>query len=534
MPSTTSLEKCLMSGDGFHDHSFGKKCASSSQNRFLGNSHNFHPKAGIIIIISPLLICFVKDKNNSNMQREEEFRTMTLVNAPIEVDVMQQRLHHYTQPEEQVNDVPNLNNMGIYHMESSRYDEALECFQSCVTQLEQSQTAMQYSFGCSMPVPVPSCSDNLSHHSATTTTGSDIDASISRDSYIYQRREYDEGMHVFSSPIPMEGQIMDLIDSHDAAACVVLYNLGQLSLMGHKDKEATDWFQKALFLTRRLTKSSPVSSVAILHNIGYIQYRNSELEKSLSTFNEAIQVFRRYSNKLELAATLNCLGVLYFHMPKSDTSKAMECYVRALEMRKSIFGSEHKDIATTLNNIGRVYYTKGEYDHALAKYLEALSIRRSLLGRDHLDVAATVYNAGQTVHQQGDLEQALKYYQEFMSITVPKLGQTHRDVAIMLKCMAQIYHERREYERALSLYSEALSVGRAALGMHAEVASILNKMGNLHYERGDFDSATERYKEGLAVERAVLHKHHPNICVTLTNIAQIAKQRGNFPEALKL
>jgi tetratricopeptide (TPR) repeat protein len=470
------------------------------------------------------------------MQREEELR-MTFVNTPIEVDVMPQRLHYYTQPEEQVNDVPGLNNMGIYHMESSRYEEALECFQSCARQLEHCETAMQYSFGCSMPVPVPSCSDNqslnLSNHS-TTSTGSNIDARISRDSYIYQRREYDEGMHVFSSPVPMEVKIMDLIDSHDAAACVVLYNLGQLSLLRHKDKEATDCFQRALFLTRRVTKSSPVSSVAILHNIGYIQYRNSELEKSLSTFNEAIQVFRHYSNKLELAATLNCLGVLYFHMPTCDTTKAMECYVRALEMRKSLFGSEHKDgVATTLNNIGRVYYTKGEYDHALSKYIEALSIRRSILGRDHLDVAATIYNAGQTVHQQGDLEQALKYYQEFMSITVPKLGETHRDVAIMLKCMAQIYHERREYERAISLYSEALSVGRAALGMHAEVASILNKMGNLHYERGDFDRATERYKEGLAVEQAVLHKHHPNICVTLTNIAQIAKQRGNFPEALK-
>jgi tetratricopeptide (TPR) repeat protein len=253
-------------------------------------------------------------------------------------------------------------------------------------------------------------------------------------------------------------------------------------------------------------------------------------------------MFRHNSNKLELAATLNCLGVLYFHMPTCDTTKAMECYVRALEMRKSLFGSEHKDVATTLNNIGRVYYTKGEYDHALAKYLKGLSIRRSKylealsIRRSLLRRATVCYNAGQTaVHQQGDLEQALKYYQEFMSITVPKLGQTNRDVAIMaLKCMAHIYHERREYEHALYLYSEALSVGRAALGMHAEVASILNKMGNLHYERGDFDSATERYKEGLAVERAVLHKHHPNICVTLTNIAQIAKQRGNFPEALKL
>ena len=100
--------------------------------------------------------------------------------------------------------------------------------------------------------------------------------------------------------------------------------------------------------------------------------------------------------------------------------------------------------------------------------------------------------------------------------------------------MAQIYHERREYDRALSLYEEALGVGRAALGMHAEVASILNKMGNLYYEQGDFDAAIKRYKQGLEVERSVLHALHPNITVTLTNIGQIHKQRGEYMEALKL
>jgi tetratricopeptide (TPR) repeat protein len=86
------------------------------------------------------------------------------------------------------------------------------------------------------------------------------------------------------------------------------------------------------------------------------------------------------------------------------------------------------------------------------------------------------------------------------------------------------------------LYEEALNVGRAALGMHAEVASILNKMGNLYYERGgDFlDAALERYQQGLEVETAVLHDLHPNITVTLTNIGQIHKQRGEFPAALQL
>lgn len=438
--------------------------------------------------------------------------------------------------EEPVENVASLNDHGVSQMEAGRYDDALECFKAALSQLE-GESAVQYATSPALANPAraspTTCIDERSGHSTSSN--------VSRDSYIYQRREYDEGMHVFSSPLKMEGPVLEAMDSQNAAAIVLLYNMGQLYLLRHSDEDANECFVRALFLARcrkgNNSNSRPNNypgAVAILHNIGYIQYRNSELEKALRTFNEALQVYRHVPNKLELAATLNCLGVLYFHLPKSDTSRAMDYYLKSLEIRRELIGNEHRDIATMLNNIGRVHYIKGEYDRAAARYRESLDMRRKLLGRDHLDTACACYNYGQTLHQQARLEEALKYYQEFMSITVPKLGQTHRDVAIMLKCMAQIYHERREYERALSLYEEALGVGRAALGMHAEVASILNKMGNLYYEQGDFDAAIKRYKEGLEVERSVLHALHPNITVTLTNIGQIHKQRGEYMEALKL
>jgi tetratricopeptide (TPR) repeat protein len=479
--------------------------------------------------------------------------TMTVNNHAHQCDlaVLDERLasHQFgPQFEPAVEAVADLNNLGVSHMEAASYEEALECFKAALAQLEHGAISVRFATSPALANPARHSSNNpildqSAHDSAESSAPEG--SNVSKDSYIYQRREYDEGMHVFSTPVRMEGPVLAAMDSPNAGATVLLYNMGQLCLLRHRDEEANECLVRALFLARcncRRENNSvtPVKPnlypgvVAILHNIGYIQYRNCDLEKSLRTFNEALQVYRQVPNKLELAATLNCLGVLYFHSPKSDTSRAMDYYNKSLEIRRELIGTEHRDVATMLNNIGRVHYIKGEYDMALTKYLEALRIRRKLLGNDHLDVAATVYNAGQTYHQASKLTEALKYYQEFMSITVPKLGQTHRDVAIMLKCMAQIYHERREYERALSLYDEALSVGRAALGMHAEVASILNKMGNLYYERGDFDAAIIRYQEGLEVERQVLHSLHPNITVTLTNIGQIHKQRGEYVQALKL
>lgn len=441
-----------------------------------------------------------------------------LSNICVQVQCLPEKLKMCGQFEDSIDSIATLNNIGVRHLQSSNYEEALGCFQAALNRLDNNLSYMKFSSLLCM-----SLSMNCWRAAQTT-----------KNSKCESRREYDEGMHFFSSPVRMEGPILDMIDVKTTST-VVLYNFGQLCLLSHKDAEATECFVRALFFARCAPKTRPVTAVAILHNIGYIQYRNSELEKALGSFNEVLQLScRMFSDRLELAATLNCLGVIYFHLNKSDTSRAMENFIKALNIRMHIITKEDKEVATILNNIGRVHYMKGEYDLALARYLEALRIRRSLLGKDHLDVAATMYNAGQTFYHQGDLDKALIYYQEFKRIVVPKLGQSHRDVAIMLKCMAQIHHERGQYEKAILLYEDALNTGWAVLGSHAEVASILNKMGNLYYECGSLSDALDRYKKGLEVERAVFHDLHPNIAVTLTNIGQIHKQRGEYTAALKL
>ena len=506
--------------------------------------------------------------------------------------------------------IASLNNRGVSKFKFGSNEEALYCFHSCLhildhhhqqhqRQTRRGDTIKYTSLSCIRSSDYPTASMAKAvvspFLSPKSTNNGRKDHSTSNDSSCNEseRREYDEGMQYFSSPIRIpidmeEGggitsRLMLFDDDYDeeTIGSIIIYNMGLLYLRKYPDsndadEEANECFQAALFLTRRnkshrsgreLVSRQSRLEVALLHNIGYTQYRNSQLDKAIRTFGEALELFRPMllssnskdssnsnneiileQQQLQLAATLNCLGVLCFHLPKSATIRSMEYYMKSLEIRRhyqsnstttsgSCCSNQHQQhIATTLNNIGRVHYIKGEYDRALASYLEALRIRRLQLGKDHLDVAAVIYNSGQTYHQQGHFEKALRYYQEFMRIAIMKLGPNHRDVGIMLKCMAQIYHEQKVYEEAIQLYQRALHVSQIALGTtdHAEIASILNKMGNLYYERGDFDNALLRYQQGLEVERTILPSIHPNITVTLTNIGQIHKQRGDYIQALKM
>jgi len=435
--------------------------------------------------------------------------------APMDVSSVtrtQERLAFESGPQVSLVELVSQNNMGVVHMEASNYEKALDCFHKSLSQVDGSM-ALQ----CQLPTNLLA-----ERYSSSLKESGSV---ASKNGYLYQRGNYDEGMHVYTQPIQIDQKLASLFAYQDALIRV-LYNKGLAHLELDEDELASEAFFHALSLChwRSQDKSSlgkAMSIIAILHNIGYIQYRGSRHEEAMRTFEEALDLGREvYSpHSLEVAATMNCLGILHFHMPKSETEIALDFYHQCLSIQQAILGSDHRDVATTLNNIGRVNYMKCEYDEALANYSEALRVRRLVLGEHDLDVAATIYNAGQTYHQKGDLGRALQLYQDFITIALAKLGKDHRDIAIIYKCMAQIFQERREYDHSLALYREALRSGRAALGnLHPEIASILNKMGNLYYEKGDFDSAIAMYEEGLEVERAVLHRLHPNITVTVSII----------------
>jgi tetratricopeptide (TPR) repeat protein len=188
---------------------------------------------------------------------------------------------------------------------------------------------------------------------------------VSKNLYIYQRGEYDEGMHTFSTPIPLD-DLRGL--SMHAVTATILFNLGQLYLRMNEEQEATDAFLQALQLMHMGTPlpltvpkkdgSLPlqISFMALYHNLGHLQYRQGHYEDAVRTYSKALEVGRANPHPsshqlLELAATLNCLGVLCFHLPQADTEQAMALYQESLQIRYAVLGrdAQTKEIATTVS-----------------------------------------------------------------------------------------------------------------------------------------------------------------------------------------
>ena len=402
-----------------------------------------------------------------------------------------------------------------------------------------------------------------------------------------EQPEYDEGMHCFprllsivanasrpTSKITASSEPQSLwamtktslpVTNNDFSlpfASILMYNMGQIRKRQLRHIESYSCFissYRLIALSQDLSKS-PSTVVRILHNLGYIQYRNGYVVESLKLFNAAQQVLDSNLSNDEsvndsttsirnagLAATFNCLGVLYFHLPKLSIEYSSEFLRKSLSLQQEILRNVDGEtnscrgmisvtslLASTLNNIGRVHFMNGNNDLAIQISNESLRIRRQLLGNDHLDVAATIFNLAHTHYEIQEYPTALSYCQEFLRITRPQLSIRHRDVAYVLKCIAHIYHQQKNYVAAISAYHEALVACDAVFGIHSEVASICNKLGNLYYTIKKYDAALSMYESGLHIESEVFQPYHLNIAITLCNIAQIHKAKGNIDESLRL
>lgn len=337
--------------------------------------------------------------------------------------------------------------------------------------------------GSSLRRVVPMDVDVSSRESAKINARSaeDKEDTDIKSSYIYQRMDFDEGMHAYPTC-----EVLSTDQGRNVVSATLLFNVGQCHRQAENFDQAAHYFHrswKALvgdiafdassrdsdgddnddddeedeYLVKTRCKNLPALALPILQNIGQLQYRLGKIADAIKTYEASLRHAETAHgpNHVMVGAALNSLGVLHYHLSSDHSAKAMELFRRSLAIRTAVHGRDHPEVATTLNNMGRIHVQRDEFDEALTYYEEALEIRRARLGVDSLDYAATAFNAGQSFHQRGKLDRALELYQEFLRVARSKFSDNHRDVAVVLSGIAQIHQERGEHDEALKLYGKS-------------------------------------------------------------------------------
>lgn len=381
---------------------------------------------------------------------------------------------------------------------------------------------------------------NLSTTEASTSTSSTSTATTSTSNmHVYQREEYDEGMHVYKEALYLNKEASKPI--RDAT---LMYNVGQTHLRTRQYNDAKRWFSMALTTYEASTQASDslLNDVKIHHNLAFCHYCLGDNERAMSHYQTA---FRRLQilglGDLDIAACCNSIGILHLCRGSiADSDKAMECLQLSLNIYKRILGGQSSQVATCLSNIARVFFSRQEFETALTLFQEALKIREASTPASKVDEAAAMFNIGQTFQKLNQVEAALEHFKKFRQLAEPTLGKNHRDIATCIKAMACIYYEAGKLEQACALLEEAVLCSRDHSSENPmELACLLRDMGCLYSMTQQPEKALKCHLETLELQKQQLTEEsdantNPNIMVTLLHIAQNQKKLGKYTQALNV
>jgi tetratricopeptide (TPR) repeat protein len=95
--------------------------------------------------------------------------------------------------------------------------------------------------------------------------------------------------------------------------------------------------------------------------------------------------------------------------------------------------------------------------------------------------------------------------------------------------------ERGRYAEAETLHERALAIAEHSVGAdHPDVAISLNNLANIHYDRGRYGEAQALHERALAIREKALGSNHPHVAMSLNNLANVHYDQGRYGEAQAL
>ena len=114
-------------------------------------------------------------------------------------------------------------------------------------------------------------------------------------------------------------------------------------------------------------------------------------------------------------------------------------------------------------------------------------------------------------------------------------GRRSASVARDLEALALIDQMDGKLAESTREYQTALQMRVAAQGqLHPKVSEDLNQLGANAYFQSDADTAARYWHQNLALDERVLGPNHPDLALTLNNLARVLIEQRKFREAIPL
>lgn len=220
-------------------------------------------------------------------------------------------------------------------------------------------------------------------------------------------------------------------------------------------------------------------------------------------------------------------------------SEALQVSLGMRDWLERELGEDHPVYASCLNNIALMYKMTNELEDAVHYYAMALDKYKRTVGTSHRSYAATLNNlglvflmqaqqaeasGGKKLHAMASLESAEATLREVLTIRTqvlekddPALLSTKSNLASVLQRTGRGAEAEEMLRTTLALVLERTQGKKDS----PEVATAMNNLGYLLKAEGRWEEAREFYQNALRIRRAIFLPNHPQVIVSLNNLAEL-------------
>ena len=137
------------------------------------------------------------------------------------------------------------------------------------------------------------------------------------------------------------------------------------------------------------------------------------------------------------------------------------------------------------------------------------------------------WTLGSEAYAQGRYQDAVERFS--------KMHELSADDPEILNWQGLSLHAAGKYTEAEPLYRRALAINEKQLGPeHPDVAISLNNLAGLFHAQGKYAEAEPLYRRALAINEKQLGPEHPSIATSLNNLAELLRAQGKHAETESL
>ncbi|CAF3651339.1 unnamed protein product [Rotaria socialis] len=342
-------------------------------------------------------------------------------------------------------------------------------------------------------------------------------------------------LHEFDHAKEIYHVLLSLLPTTESSKMCHIYNeLGIICDETGDYRLALAFYQKALEIQRKSSRSNHYSLSTVYNNIGEIQRELGDYFAALSCHQKTLSIKQKIlsPHHLSLATTYNNLGLA--NQSLGEFATALEFYGKSLDIKRKVLSPTHIDLAITYNNMGELQREMGKYAAALKYFEKGLQIRLKTCSPYDSSLAITYNNIGLIHREQGDYNQAIVYFRKSLEIKQKTFTSNHPSLAISYINIGEIHQLLGEFSEAISSYEKALEIQEKAYSInHPDLAITYNNLGVVHQLLGNYPSGLSFYQKALKIRQKSLPSNHPALATSYNNIGHVSQLMGDNNAALE-